>query len=146
MKVKGIAFCAAATLLSGCQQGPTEEQMAKQGLEPLSGSEIRQVMVGNTAYETGTSNGTAWEWAGYYKEGGKALGRAWWNGGQNEGRGTWRIEGNLWCTEWGPQEWGNGGENCQKLYKDGKTLRYVVMDGPGDNGTATIKRGNPHDL
>lgn len=146
MQMRAVIACVATITLTACQQGPTEEQMAKQGLEPLTGSEIRKVIVGNTTYETGTSNGTAWEWAGHYMKGGKARGRAWWSGGQNEGRGTWRIDGNLWCTEWGPQEWGNGDENCQKLYKEGNQLRYVVVDGPGDNGTATLKGGNPHDL
>ena len=146
MKTKMLTSLIAFGLLAGCQQGPSEEQMAKQGKDPLSGPEIRELMVGNTMYVTGTSSGTPFEWAGMYMEGGSASGRAWWSGGQEEGQGSWRIKGNLWCTEWDVEEWGNGGENCHKLYKDGNQVTYVVVDGPGDNGTAKIKQGDPHDL
>ena len=147
MKARAVLASFAVTALVACQQGPTAEQMAEQGVEPLSGSEIRNTVIGNTLYTTGTSSdGTRWQWAGHYMKGGKARGRAWWNGGQNEGKGAWRIDGNLLCSKWGPEDWGEGGENCQRFYKDGKKITYIVVEGPDDNGTVTLKEGNPHDL
>ena len=147
MKAKLLTSLIALGLVAGCQQGPSEEKLAKQGKEPLSGKEIRQTLIGNTIYTQGiSSDGTSWEWAGYYIKGGKARGRAWWNGGQNEGQGRWRIDGNLLCSEWGPEDWGEGAENCQRLYKDGQTVTFIVVEGPDDNGTLTLKQGNAHDL
>lgn len=136
----------AALALAGCQQGPTEEQMAEQNKEPLSGQQVRDLFVGNTTYQTGYSNQTSWEWAGYYAEGGNARGRAWWSGGQNEGKGTWKIDGDLWCTKWQVSEWGEGAQNCYQVYKDGKKIHFVTKKGPNENTTATWKKGNPHDL
>lgn len=147
MKNRFLIALSVTILTAACQQGPTEEQMAKENKTPLNETEIREVVVGNTLYTSGVSNGgTRWEWAGYYSKEGNARGRAWWNGGQNEGEGAWYIKEGLFCSKWGPDEWGNGGENCQKLYKDGREITFIVVEGPGDNGTLTLKEGNPLDL
>ena len=146
MRMRGILSLTALCFLVACQQGPTADQMSEQGREPMSGKELRQTMVGNTLYQTGYTQSTKWQWAGYYAPGGEARGRAWWSGGKNEGTGTWEIEGNRWCTEWSVDEWGEGERNCMHFFRSGDKIDYVIVSGPTDNGTSTLKQGNPHDL
>lgn len=146
MRNSFIVFVMGAFAFAGCQQGPTQEEMAEQGKEPLSGKEIRQVLTGNTLYETGITDGTKWEFAAYIMEGGKARGRAWWAGGDQEGKGSWRIDENLWCEHWQHDDWAEGKESCQKVYKSGDNLRFIVVRGTGENDQMVLKQGNPYDL
>lgn len=146
MRARALTAVVTAVFLVSCQQGPTEEQMAGQGNDPLSGEEIRKTLVGNSTHETGHSSGGRYQFAAYFMEGGQARGRAWWSGGQQEGTGRWRIDGNLWCERWNPDKWGGGREICQKVYKDGNQVSFIVVSGSGDNDTVTLKKGNAYDL
>ena len=146
MRNRFIVFVISAFAIAGCQQGPTKQEIAGQGEEPLSGKEIRQLLTGNTLYETGKSGGTNWEFAAFVMEGGKARGRAWWASGEQQGEGSWRIDGNLWCEHWQRDDWAEGKESCQKVYKRGDNLGFIVVRGSGENDLMTLKQGNPYDL
>lgn len=81
-----VSAAAAALLLSG-------QAVADHGT--LSGDQIREVMVGNTA--TGVSSRSGRRWYGDYSPDGTYVLRvpeADWST-----NGTWRIDGDLWCTE-----------------------------------------------
>jgi len=83
---------------------PASSALADHG--PLNGDQIKDLMVGHTASGVSSRNGKRW-YADYAADGSYVVrvpASDW------STRGTWRIEGDLWCTE-RPQR----SERCKQI-------------------------------
>ena len=141
MRNSVILFALAAFALAGCQQGPTQKEMAEKGNKPLNASQTRTVLAGNTLQGTGDDPSVTW--TTYFATDGTARGKASWPSGSNSDSGKWKVsENGQFCTS-GWSTWDTAG-GCHTVYRDGNTL-IMFQDGEFDQ-EATIKQGNPMDL
>jgi hypothetical protein len=141
MRIKVLVFALAAFAVAGCQQGPTQKEMAEKGKKPLNASQMRSVLSGNTLQGTGDNPNATW--TTYFASDGTARGEANWPGGGNQDSGKWKVKENgQFCTR-GWSTWDTAG-GCHTVYRDGETL-IMYQDGKFDQ-EATVKKGNPMDL
>lgn len=134
-----VVLC--TVLVSACATN-----MSTKDYKPMSTAAIKQTLSGNTLYVTGWHNQTHWKWAGYYRQDGTAHGKAWWNGGKEEGKATWKVAANgTMCQHWN-NEWDHGKQACFHYLRKGNTIitkpvtKGIVMR------KATVEKGNPYKL
>ncbi len=131
-----------AVLLSACATN-----MDTTGYHPMSSADMRHAIPGNTFYTEGFTNGGHWEWAGYHDPDGTSRGRAWWNGGKDEGTGTWEVtDNNLFCSHWPDMTWDKGKRACFHLFRKGDVIISKTVTKGIKNSKVTLEKGNPYKL
>lgn len=138
----------AVGLLAACTAKPTSEALKDSDTEVWSGDQITAELAGNTLYTFGFDGTTKWEWVGVFNADGTASGKTWWNGGGNQGAGTWEIVGDQLCDRWDNPDWGYGKRNCWEFHQDGDRVSEVGVSGPskGEVFKVQIQPGNPYEL
>ena len=125
----------AAITAAGCAgAGSGESQM--QG-PPLSGEEIRKLIVGNTV--KGPIGAQPYSF--YYFPDGKVSGVI---GDDDDDSGTWQIKnGDVFCFTW--IDFFDGTQECYQWYRDGSryTMVSVEADRSSDIPVWSIEQGNP---
>ena len=104
--------------------------LAAAAQDPLTGDQIRSLMVGAQAEGTSPRSGKTW-YADYAEDGTYTLrvpDSNW------ETRGTWQIEGDLWCTERSERP-----RSCRQVVPLGGD-EYLFQDERGEGVKATVKR------
>lgn len=134
-----VVFAAAS--ISACATTST----GKSAYQPMSGPEIKQALSGNTLYKTGDSDGTRWEWAGYYLPNGTAHGRAWWSGGKKEGNAIWAVKGNSVCIHWN-NDWDNGKKACFRMLRKGDVIISKAITKGATDSKLKLEPGDPYKL
>ena len=147
MKYKYSYYAAALVILSALLMAACATNMDTTGYHRMSAAEIRHAVAGNTFYEEGYSNGGHWQWAGYHAADGTSRGRAWWNGGKDEGKGTWEVtDNNLFCSHWPRMSWDKGRRACFHLYRKGDVIISKTVTKGIKNSKVTLEKGNPYNL
>lgn len=100
-------LCAAVSLLPGC--ATTAQDLQKQGLSPLTHGQLEMLMSRTRTMRWTTATGTSG--TGTFALDGSAE-LAWTGGGA---KGTWRINGNAYCTKY--PDIRHGKENCFTFYR-----------------------------
>lgn len=128
-QIKNFALILALASLAGC--GTTEKAMQEKGVTPLSGTELRELLVGSTMNYRNT-NGIV-STVNFRADGSAAVS---WASGSDIG--TWRIAGNTFCSKW--NEVRSGQERCSRSYRDGE--KYVTFESESGNrlGEYTVSR------
>lgn len=119
-----VARSCSAALLIGASTFAAAAQ------SPLTGDQIRSLMPGSQAEGTSPRDGKTW-YADYAEDGTYTLrvpDSNW------ETRGTWQIEGDLWCTE-RPQR----PRSCRQVIPLGGD-EYLFQDERGEGTKATVRR------
>lgn len=110
-----------------------EESLSEAGNRPISASEIRQLLAGNTLKGI-TSRG--FEFSVFYSANGAAKVKS----KKYDETGKWWTEGtNKYCTQWPTVR--DGAKGCRRFYKVGNEYQMVKMDG-SEGSRFTIVKGS----
>ena len=109
---------------------------------PLTGDEVRKLIVGNTVQ--GPMGREPYDW--YYQADGQVTGVI---GAADDDSGTWLIKGsNVYCHEW--DQYFDGVQHCYEWYKENLTghylMRNVDADRTSDIEVWKVRQGNPFDM
>ena len=121
-----------AVLLSGCASGAGYSLSD----EPLTGSEIQAVLVGNSI------SGDNWDgpFTVYFPAYGEMRGL---RARHYRDSGTWHVEEDALCAKW--EDWWGGVERCWGVYLDGTTITWRRPDSDLME-RALVREGNPAGL
>lgn len=146
-----LLLALAITSLAACETGPTTAEMtqnliAQNNATALTASEIKETLVGNTIYQTGTHQGNKWEWAGYFQEG-TMFGSRINSNSPKSSNGSWEATAdNQYCRTWA-EHWGDAKIGCFNLYKLSENeLAFEAVSGSAQTDMATLKSGNAYEL
>ena len=147
MIARSIITLLAAVTLASC--GTSSKSDPDASAIPLGPAEIRGALVANTLYREGGDWWQSWEYAGFHRDDGTMIGRAWWPGGAETAVGTWEIsQDGLYCRTWN-NHWGDGAYGCFRVERSGDTLIFAQTENaPGNTETYRYqhKPGNPFGL
>ncbi len=137
----------AGLIVAGCRTTPTAED--ESAFTPLSGSEVRETLGGNSLYREGGDLLRSWEYVGLLREDGTLSARVWWSGGEEFADGVWEVtEDDLYCRTWN-NNWGDGERGCFRVSKAEQTLAFDHVSGSrgdADRYTYRFLPGNPYGL
>lgn len=143
MKYRVIAALVAGLWMAACTTA--QDRMEESGTEPLTKSEVSEMMVGVTEKGVAPSGSN---YMVYRSAKGEMRGKAWGSWGQDTDVGTYTISSDgLYCSKW--QSWNNGQERCWRVYEDGDDIVYAGVSGGAKDmevRKANIVEGNPEDL
>ena len=105
--------------------------------EPLSGEEIRSLIIGNSITGTPQSQGP---FTMYVPAEGEMRGL---RGHNYRDSGTWRVTENEICVKW--RKWWAAAERCWQVFVDGDKVSWIRADGRLSDSARLVK-GNPEEL
>jgi hypothetical protein len=142
----GIVLLAAMTLI-GCASRSSAPDVAS--FTELSGTEIRQTLIGNTLHREGGDLFRSWQFAELFHPNGTMNARVWWSGSEELADGTWEVDQKgLFCRKWN-NEWGQGKRGCFRVSRAEDSIAFDHASGSrGDADRYVYKflQGNPYEL